>query len=926
MAKLEPDLIQQFIKQPEKLTLLRQTCRTPPYPDIPSLDNWLRDNTFPKKYEAFSLRPYGKRRLDFTFKRQNYTKQASKFEGGDNNPLFTEDIGDKLQQQLASNRKATITSLKATHDELRTKHSDTALSDEDKLKLLCVTIEILARTASQTEKGDPPKVISQELNTTQVMALYGMIVNPGSKLISEIDTGEGKSRIMMILAAINATLGKTVDFITSDMQLAERDYLSYKQFFKALNIKTSLISLNTPSQLYQKGGVNFSDNSQLLLLRNKCDIENERFAFLDEREHMRCLLIDEVDKFKHDKSKDSYNYAASSKRLTSFIWIYTLLVQFMAEQLQKNNNQKMDMSLLIDPFLQYVSNHDASMLHQASLAELRQKQPNQLILWLNSAYTASKMERDRHFKESEADESKLYTVRDSEGHTLQTRKIFVLDNGRPAEGSTFSDGVHQCLCARANLRLGKEEFVILPENETQRSSYPVTFMANYQQGTIYGVSGTTRSAAPKSSKAINYENYDYFKVPREKKLIREDKNTWVAKGKNQHIEFIKRSIKEKLNNNCPILLICKDDNQSRELNDALTSDSEFMELVQKVQHVHGLTDSQDEKEAIKHAGLERFVTISTAGMFGRGVDINASDLFVLAAYVPTLEDEIQIKGRTARAGKPGEFRMIVNIDDPYAPLDGQTYNIDNEINKYQNKKAINAIFREEVSKLYALFLEKVTQRFLRDLHACPLPESRFGLLASWQGYLGDMQKDWNTKAEQLLELVETEQQEAFTHSFNDFTEQWLRCAPISPETNESKLLLDDLKISQVYTGLLSQKGFFVPKRQPIKVQRRYDPADDGQARVYSSLFAREIATLKGERRWFADYHAWREGRGDLFPDLMAVLRGERPLFANLRATIERWMNELVEWWHSIGNTGELGKPAPEIDEDDLLDDIISSTP
>ena len=406
------ELIEQFSAEPGKIILLSKVCATPPYPDIQTLDMWFRASNFVKNYEAFSLRPYGARKIAFAFNRQKYDKQSDQFEGGSVNDLFSDEIGDRLQQELASNRKANIESLRKNVQQLKENAQTAPLTDEDKLKLLCAAIEMLARTTPQNDLSDTPRVISQELNTTQVMALYHMIVNPSNQLISEIDTGEGKSRIMMILAAIQATLGKTVDFITSDMQLAERDYLSYKQFFNALNIRTSLISLNTPPQLYQKGGVNFSDNNQLLLLRNKSDIDLNSFAYLDEQEENRCLLIDEVDKFMHDKSKDSYNYASSSKRLKGYVWIYPLLMQFMTEQLLKDNNQNLEMALLIDPFIQYVSNHDASMIHQASLAELKIKDQNQLIIWLNSAFLATKMEKDRHYKESESDESKLYSVKD----------------------------------------------------------------------------------------------------------------------------------------------------------------------------------------------------------------------------------------------------------------------------------------------------------------------------------------------------------------------------------------------------------------------------------------------------------------------------------------------------------------------------------
>ena len=106
------------------------------------------------------------------------------------------------------------------------------------------------------------------------------------------------------------------------------------------------------------------------------------------------------------------------------------------------------------------------------------------------------MKKDKDYKVTEAQDAKLFLVRDSEGHIRHTRKVLVLDNGRPAEDSTFSAGVHQCICAIENAHAGRDDFVIFPENETQRASYPVSFVGRYAQGTVFGVSGTTRSAAP----------------------------------------------------------------------------------------------------------------------------------------------------------------------------------------------------------------------------------------------------------------------------------------------------------------------------------------------------------------------------------------------------------------------------------------------
>ncbi len=382
-------------------------------------------------------------------------------------------------------------------------------------------------------------------------------------------------------------------------------------------------------------------------------------------------------------------------------------------------------------------------------------------------------------------------------------------------------------------------------------------------------------------------------MPREKPLIREDNNVWLAKDEAQQITFLKRAIIKKLVSGCPVLLICKDDQESLRLHNALKNDPQFMQTVQalQLQRVHGLTTKQDEIKAIQQAGTPHFVTISTAGMLGRGVDINSDNLLVLAAYVPTEEDEIQIKGRTARIGKPGEYRMIPNMSDPDYPLNGYTYNVHNVVVKSQKQRQCSAAFQKEVSSLYAFFLEDMTKQFLDDC-ARFSNDDRVNRLKEWQRFLGKMQKDWEPHRKKLLEAVEAEDQERFSRAFNEFTEKWTRAVPVELVDTDTERQAED--IAKTYTAIMAQQRFFAPQRQPIKVQRNYDPSDDGQARVYSTLFAQTRATLRGERRLFADFHAWRDGRGYLFPDLMAVLHGERKLFANLYATISRWIAEWSE--------------------------------
>jgi hypothetical protein len=232
------------------------------------------------------------------------------------------------------------------------------------------------------------------------------------------------------------------------------------------------------------------------------------------------------------------------------------------------------------------------------------------------------------------------------------------------------------------------------------------------------------------------------------------------------------------------------------------------------------------------------------------------------------------------------------MSDPDYPLNGYTYNVHNEVVKSQKQRQCSAAFQKEVSSLYAFFLEDITKQFLDDCERCS-NDDRVDRLKEWQRFLGKMQKDWEPHRKKLLEAVEAEDQERFLRTFNEFTEKWLRAVPVELVDTDTERQAED--IAKTYTAIMAQQRFFAPQRQPIKVQSDYDPSDDGQARVYSTLFAKTRATLRGERRLFADFHAWREGRGDLFPDLMAVLHGERKLFANLYATISRWIAEWSEW-------------------------------
>ncbi len=880
---------------------IKKNLQSAPYPDIDTLLEWKKIDDFGDRYHQFAKNPFApERRLQYAFNFQKFQQQRGRFPDEQIRPLFTDELGAKLNELLTAHRNKTMLELREAL------HETEASTDNDAMvKKLCLCVEFLARTCHQHDK-DSGKA-SQELNTTQIMSIYAMLSIDKEKIMNQIDTGEGKSRIMVILAAMKTLEGKTVDFITSDMTLAERDYYDYRPFFNALGIQTSMVDLSTPKQLYQNSGKNFSDDKQLILQRNRSHIEGNQFDYLAEDKADRFLLIDEADHLIHSKCADAFNYARRAPHLSRFIWIYPYLLDFTetltadekALLFSKDEGSEQN-DHLENRFIEYVKTqiqlNDETQIK--SLVSLFKTKPKKITVWLKSAIKAHRMEKDVDYATTADTLGECQQVKDHEGYIQPSRIILPLDHGRPVPNSSFSDGVSQCLAVLENRKDTTFPFIILPENETLRSSYIQSFLDQYPS--MIGLSGTHR-VLPNDNDEINMYGYHYMVTPRENPLIREDKNCWVAKDKAQQREFIIYEIKKALAEDKPVLIVCRDDKESEELQLHIQADLEIMDALQpSIQRVHSRCNSDEEKQAVKNAGHAKTITLSTTGMFSRGKNINADNLEVILTHIASREDEIQTKGRAGRFGKPGGFRSILDLSAEEGEDLTVSYNFANEVYEKQQQMTLKSSINEDIARMYDHFNEAVHRAFVEHLHS-KASSDKNGLLSQWTEYLDDIQKDWDGIREQLIEKVTNENGDEFKSQFGSFATKWMN------ELNQrfqTTVQYDDERAKKTYQCLLAQKGFFTPQRQPIIRAKEYHPSHEGQAVIYSSLFARERAVFRGEAPFWADYKAWNEGRGELFPDMMATLRGERPLFANLRASIARLIEFLKEWFAADPNDNE----------------------
>ncbi len=875
----------------EKYDAISRCYQTSPYPDIASINDWIQNTRdINRKYDSYSKKPFA-RNNECAFIRDEYDTQTKLFQIGKTD-LFSDPLKDKFTEKLGPKgtlAKLTTVELKAKVMELQSQLESNPNDQGIKDEIFCHIIEILSRTCSQNDPNNKTNIISQEMNTTQVLAAYSILFSSQGNMMCQIDTGEGKSRVMIVAAAYKALTKKTVDLVTSNMALSERDFIAYNSFFKTLEIETSLIFSDSSPNDYKISGVNFSTPGQLSLARNAALVNqnrNKNLGDFSDQPNNSCLLLDEADATLYDAPYNKYNYALTDTDTEKMTWLYAYLVRY-AEKYKDELNLKISQlnvadkddeddeddenqfnSIFSEIFNKFKSEirlyDDSSKLNYFTETNKRKKK---LISLFKAALTANSMKEDVHYKISTGEPEKLTSVFTKKG-IVKTREVHVLNDNRIALGSNFSGGVQQCLEARVNLEhqkahpeLDDKDIVyIRPAKKITCSSYSRTLLLRAEQ--FIGVTGSPLSELEKKYAEEAY-NVTFIKAPRHKKFKRKDQRMIVVNSYEKQLKLIVNQITAARKSDRPILVFCENDHISNKL---------FFSLKNllgdtSIQHVDSSFSADDEKKAIAQAGNPGMITVTT-NMLGRGTDICAKNLLVIPTYRPEARDMAQICGRSGRFGEEGESRIIINSQDNNFPLSSWH---GKKLLKWQREEEQTENAHRVLIDGFTDFIDNLTKQFFARNDHNDL------LIQAWQDFLEQLYSDWQTASNTLLkQFNEDKDIQKLSDGFNSFISNLKDSYHIFNNG-------EDINI-QLKTNVLTTKPSY--KKIMINAQNNYDIADDGQASVYTSLFKQTRATLMGNRKIFANTRAWKNGQGVIFADTRALLNGDRELFANLRATIK----------------------------------------
>lgn len=257
---------------------------------------------------------------------------------------------------------------------------------------------------------------------------------------------------------------------------------------------------------------------------------------------------------------------------------------------------------------------------------------------------------------------KAYTLfeKDTEYIVTPDHKVKIVDEqtGRVMEGRRYSDGLHQAIEAKENVKV---------EDATQ--TYATVTLQNYFR-MYHKLSGMTGTAETEAGEFWDIYKLDVVVIPTNKPIQRKDEHDKVYKTVREKYNAVADEIVELTEKGRPVLV----GTTSVEISELLSR----MLTLRKIRHqVLNAKMHQKEAEIVAEAGKPGTVTIAT-NMAGRGTDIKLAPESKAAgglAIVGTERHESrrvdrQLRGRAGRQGDPGSSQFFVSLEDNLMRLFG----------------------------------------------------------------------------------------------------------------------------------------------------------------------------------------------------------------------------------------------------------------
>jgi len=460
-----------------------------------------------------------------------------------------------------------------------------------------------------------------------VQLIGGIVLHQGK--IAEMKTGEGKTLAATLPAYLNALSGKGVHIITVNDYLARRDteWMGHIYKFLGLSMGCILHGLNDDERnAAYSSDIAYGTNNEFGFdyLRDNMKFDIDTVV----QKELNFAIVDEVDSILVDEARTPLIISGPAEKSTELYHLVNGIIPRLVSERDFTVDEKAR----------------SAMMTEEGIAKAEQ------LLKVDNLYDPKYIEILHHVNQA----LKAYTLfkRDVD-YIVKNGEVIIVDEftGRLMPGRRYSEGLHQALEAKENVKI---------ENENQTLA-TVTFQNYFRMyNKLAGMTGTADTEAAEFKKIYDL---DVMVIPTNQSMIRIDNPDVIYKTRKEKFDAAINEIVELNKKGQPVLVgtISIDISES------------FAKKLKKRGIKHSVLNAKNhEKEAeiISLAGQQGAVTIST-NMAGRGTDIvlgeGVTDLGGLHILGTERHEsrriDNQLRGRSGRQGDPGSSRFYLALED-----------------------------------------------------------------------------------------------------------------------------------------------------------------------------------------------------------------------------------------------------------------------
>ena len=487
------------------------------------------------------------------------------------------------------------------------------------------TLDDILPEAFATVREAADRVIG--LKPFYVQILGGIALHYGN--IAEMKTGEGKTLVATMPSYLNALTGDGVHIITVNEYLAQRDsdWMGAIHRFLGLTVGTNLRELTAQQKQEQYNcDILYSTNNEIGFdyLRDNMVVRKEDRV----QRPLNYVIIDEADSVLIDEARTPLIISGGELKSVSLYKDADAFTKSLKKEADFIYDEKTKAVTLTDDGVKKAEKW-------FKVDNLYDIEHTSLVHFINQGLKAN------------------YAMRKDVDYVVQDDEIVIVDQftGRLMKGRSWSDGLHQAIEAKENVKI----------NEETKTLATITFQNLFRM--YKKISGMTGTAKTEEEEFRNIYNMYVICIPTNKEVIRVDAPDLIYTTQAGKFNALINEIAERHKKGQPVLVGTIAIETNELISNMLTKRHIPHEVLNAKNHAR-------EAEIIAKAGEKGAVTIAT-NMAGRGTDIKLTDetrelggLCVLGTERhESRRIDNQLRGRSGRQGDPGFTQFYVSMED-----------------------------------------------------------------------------------------------------------------------------------------------------------------------------------------------------------------------------------------------------------------------